>query len=97
MNRKFLIVALSVSLFLAGVVSYFASSSPDGLEKVATDIGFIDTATDHAVSGGPLAGYSFAGIENAALAGGIAGVLGVLATGAVGFLAFKLIAGKKSQ
>ncbi len=35
-------IGLAVSLLLAGVVSYYASSSPDGLEKVAEDIGFID-------------------------------------------------------
>ena len=40
-NRKFYIGGFIVSLFLAGVVSFYASSSPDGLEKVAEDIGFI--------------------------------------------------------
>ena len=37
-NRKFYIGGFIVSLFLAGVVSFYASSSPDGLEKVAGDI-----------------------------------------------------------
>ena len=38
---------LIVALGLAFFVSPLASSSPDGLEKVATDEGFIDTARDH--------------------------------------------------
>ena len=39
-NKKFLAAGFLVSLFLAGVVSFYASSDPDGLEKVAEDIGF---------------------------------------------------------
>ncbi len=46
-NRKFYIAGFIVSLFLAGVVSFYASSSPDGLEKVAQDVGFIDTEGSH--------------------------------------------------
>ena len=53
-NRKFYIAGFIVSLFLAGVVSFYASSSPDGLEKVAQDIGFIDTAKDHTNADGTL-------------------------------------------
>ena len=40
-NRKFYASALLVSALLAGGASFYASSSPDGLEKVAEDIGFI--------------------------------------------------------
>ena len=32
---------------LAGVVSYYASSEPDGLTKVSEDKGFAGTETDH--------------------------------------------------
>ncbi len=41
-------VGIVVSLFIAGFVSFYASSSPDGLEKVAEDQGFIETAQDSA-------------------------------------------------
>ncbi|MSW17325.1 MAG: hypothetical protein F2851_00005, partial [Actinobacteria bacterium] len=34
-QTRFLLAGFVLSLFLAGVVSNFASSSPDGLEKVA--------------------------------------------------------------
>lgn len=96
-NNKFFLVALIVSIFLAGVVSNFASSSPDGLEKVAEDIGFIDSATDSAVSGGPLADYSVSGIENAALSGGLAGVVGIIATAVVGYFAFRLLSARRPK
>lgn len=41
-------LALAVVLVIAGVVSFFASSSPDGLEHVAETIGFDHAATDGA-------------------------------------------------
>ena len=82
-KKKFYIRGFFVTLFLAGVVSFYASSSPDGLEKVADKIGFIDTAKDSALAKGPLADYGVKGIENERLSVGVAGIIGVLATGAV--------------
>ena len=79
------------SLFLAGVVSFYASSSPDGLEKVAGDIGFIDSAKEHTNSDGVLADYGVKGVENARLSTGAAGVIGVIATGAISTGLFFLI------
>jgi cobalt/nickel transport protein len=80
---KFLLVGFILSLILAGFVSNFASSSPDGLEKVAGDIGFLDTAKEHSNSDGLLADYGVKGIENDRLSTGAAGVIGVLATAGV--------------
>jgi cobalt/nickel transport protein len=82
-KKKFYVIGIFVTLILAGVVSFYASSSPDGLEKVAGEIGFIDTAKDHALAQSPLADYGLKGVENERLSVGIAGVIGVLATGAV--------------
>ena len=76
----FVAVGLLVSLFLAGVVSFYASGSPDGLEKVAGDEGFLSTAEGHRSDGLPLAGYALRGVEDARLSGGLAGVAGVLLT-----------------
>lgn len=78
-------IGLAVSLLLAGVVSYYASSSPDGLEKVAEDKGFLDTAQDSAVAGSPLADYGVAGVADERLSVGLAGVVGVLVTLVVAF------------
>jgi cobalt/nickel transport protein len=78
-------VGLAVSLVLAGVVSYYASSSPDGLEKVAGDVGFLDEAQDSAVAGSPLSDYGIEGVSDERVAVGIAGIVGVLITGAVAF------------
>ena len=93
-NKRFLFAGLLVSLFLAGVVSYYASSSPDGLEKVAGEIGFIDTAKDHTNSEGTLADYGVKGNENERASVGIAGVIGVIGTAVIGGVLFQLIARK---
>ena len=96
-NRKFYIVGFIVCLFLAGVVSFYASSSPDGLEKVAQDIGFIQTEKEHTNSDGALAGYEVKAIENERASVGVAGVIGVIGTAVVAGLGFKLIARKPKK
>jgi cobalt/nickel transport protein len=96
-NRKFYISGFVVSLFLAGVVSFYASSSPDGLEKVAEDIGFIETAKDHSNVDGALADYGVKGIENERTSVGVAGVIGVIGTAVVAGIGFKLIARKPKK
>ena len=73
-----------VAVLLAGVVSFYASSSPDGLEKVAADKGLSAGEKPHAVEEGPLADYSVKGVENERLSGGLAGVAGVALTVAAG-------------
>jgi cobalt/nickel transport protein len=85
MKNPLVVTGLVLSLVLAGGVSYYASSQPDGLEKVAGDIGFLDSAKESAVEDGPLAGYGVAGIDNERISGGLAGVIGVASTAAVSF------------
>ena len=96
-QKTFLISGFIASLFLAGIVSFYASSNPDGLEKVASDIGFIDSAKDHTNSDGVLADYGVKGVDNARLSTGAAGVIGVIATGAVSTSLFLLIRRKPSE
>lgn len=86
--RKLLIGGLLVALALAGIASYYASASPDGLEKVAEDKGFIATATDHRLADSPVADYAVRGVDDGRLSGGLAGVLGVLVTFGVGGVLF---------
>ena len=79
-SPRFWVVGLLVALLIAGVASWYASGSPDGLEWAAERAGFLHTAEDSAVAGSPLADYSVSGVEDGRLSGGLAGVLGVLAT-----------------
>jgi cobalt/nickel transport system permease protein len=81
---RLLLVGFVVTLSLAGLVSFYASSSPDGLEKVAEDKGFAATAKEHPLAESPLSDYGVKGIDNARVSGGLAGVIGVVATLALG-------------
>jgi cobalt/nickel transport protein len=82
-QRLFWIGGLAVTLLLAGVLSFYASSSPDGLERVAQTYGFGETAIDSAVAGSPLSDYSVRGLSSDRAAVGLAGVIGVVVTGAL--------------
>jgi cobalt/nickel transport protein len=84
-TRALVVVGLVVSLLVAGVVSFYASADPDGLEYVAEQVGFIDTAQDSAVADSPLADYGTAGVEDERLSVGLAGGVGVVVTGLVAF------------
>ncbi|MET9804384.1 energy-coupling factor ABC transporter permease [Streptomyces sp. NPDC006368] len=75
---------LAAAVVLAGFVSFYASASPDGLEKVAADQGIDRKAEDHAAKDSPLADYGVRGVTDARLSGGLAGTIGVGATVVVG-------------
>jgi cobalt/nickel transport protein len=100
----FLAAGLLVALLLAGVVSGFASSSPDGLAATARQgctfdaHGEITGGTcmlrreqEHQLADGPLAGYGIRGIDNPYLSTGLSGVVGVLITFAIGGGVFWLV------
>lgn len=88
-----------VALLLAGVVSYFADSNPDGLDA-ATQRGcsvvderldgncMAQRAEDHSLAGSPLADYAVGGDDRFT---GVAGAVGVVGTLAVAFVLFTLL------
>ena len=88
MKNPFIVIGLALSLALASGLSYYASSQPDGFEKTAGEIGFLDTAEDSPLADSPLAEYGVAGVENDRLSGGLAGLIGVALTAAVSFALF---------
>ncbi len=79
-TRTFVVGALVTAFLLAGVASYYASAHPDGLEYVAEETGFLDSADDHAGADGPMADYAVDGVDSPRVAGGLAGVVGVVVT-----------------
>lgn len=94
MNRKtwaFILAGLVVAFALALFVSPYASSEPDGLEKVAADKGFDSDVEAHALEDGPLADYGVEGVDNEKLGTGLAGIIGVTVTFAVGYGLFLLV------
>lgn len=77
-RRRFFVAGMVVSLLVAGVGSYYASAHPDGLEHVAQQTGFLDSAEEPKTADSPFADYSTKGVDDDRLGGGIAGVAGVL-------------------
>lgn len=67
-----------VSVVMATVISLFASSSPDGLEHVAENLGFIEHGEGHEVIESPMPDYAILGIENETIAASLAGLSGTL-------------------
>jgi hypothetical protein len=79
----FIATGVVVALVVAGALSGFASGEPDGLERVAIDQGFDETADDSSMADSPLADYGVDGIEDERWSTGLAGVVGVAITLAV--------------
>jgi hypothetical protein len=75
--KRFVLIMLAVSLVTAGLISYFASPHPDGLERVAEDKGFLTMVKEPSFS--LLSDYTIPGLP-AFLSNGIAGIIGVAAT-----------------
>jgi hypothetical protein len=75
-TRLFAVLALAIAIGLAGAVSPFAPSAPDGLERVAEDHAFAGAAKPPQDS--PAGDYAFPGVRDERLATGLAGFAGTL-------------------
>jgi cobalt/nickel transport protein len=76
----FILIALGISLLLALFLSPYASTSPNGLEKVAEEKGFSEKGKGsifwrHA----PLSDYTFPWIKNEKVSTALSGLIGTLA------------------
>jgi hypothetical protein len=84
--KRFTILALAVAIGLATAASPYASSSPDGLEKVAADEAFLDRGTPHPVQEeSPVPDYAFPGVDDPRVATGLAGFAGTLLVFGLGY------------
>lgn len=95
--RGFVIGGILVTMLMAVVVSQFAAPDPDGLERVATDQGFADSAADHALASGVFADYATAGVANQTLSLAIAGAVGVAITLALAFGLFLAVRDRRRE
>ena len=92
MKMKWWLTGLFVCLAVA-CLSPLASSSPDGLEKVAENKGFIDLGQEAPFQ--VIADYVFPGIENEAVATILAGLIGTLILFGVAYGVAWLLKSKK--
>ena len=95
-NKVFIVSGLGIALLIAVILSPFASSHPDGLDRVSQDHGFADRALQdapakklpfHAV----FDEYALRGVPEG-IATPLAGLLGTLATFGLAWGAGKLLA-----
>lgn len=91
-GRGWVLVGVIISLVVI-LLSPLASVNPDGLNRVAMDLGFINSAQS---GNGPFAGYSIPFLANSSLAKIIAGVLGSCVVLALAFFTGRALQ-KKSQ
>lgn len=93
MKSKWWLIALVFCLVVA-FLAPLASSAPDGLERVAEDVGFIELA--EAAPFSLIADYVFPGLGNEVLATILAGVIGTLILFGVAYaLAWLLASGRR--
>ena len=85
-TKLVMILGLAVAVGLGTAVSPFASSSPDGLERVAMDKAFIDKGELHSLQRvAPVPGYAFPWVKNQRVATGLAGLVGTIGVFALGY------------
>lgn len=93
--RTFFIGGVLAALFFGAVVSQFAIDDPDGLESVAEESGFAESAEDHALAGSIFADYATAGLENESVSLAVAGIAGTLVVLTVGWGIFFAVRERK--
>ncbi|KOV85418.1 hypothetical protein ADL03_11470 [Nocardia sp. NRRL S-836] len=80
-------------MLIAGVLSYFASGDPDGLDKTVEDTGIAEHAREHPFAGSAFADYALGGDDRFT---GVAGVLGVVVVLGLSFGLFWLLRKKNN-
>jgi cobalt/nickel transport system permease protein len=94
--KAFIATSAAVIVLLAAAVSPFASSSPDGLEKVAAETGIAAGAKQSATHS-PLAGYGVAGIDDDKFATSVSGIIGTSVIVAFGLGTFAFTRRRRSR
>jgi cobalt/nickel transport system permease protein len=91
-GRGWVFVGLGIALVVA-VLSPLASVNPDGLNRVAIDLGFMQqAASSHPIT--PLSGYAFPSLGTSPAGKILAGSLGVLAVAGLFFIIARLFRGR---
>lgn len=83
-RTRFIVVGLAVSLVVAVGVAQFALDEPDGLERVAADLGFDEAEQEHLLASSIFNDYATEGVASEQVSLALAGLTGTLLTLAVG-------------
>jgi cobalt/nickel transport protein len=90
--KKPLLIFFLAALVVAAFLSPFASSNPDGLDRVSQDLGFEERSEGKEPFEALIPDYKFPGIGNESVATSLAGVLGTLITFGVAYGVGKAVA-----
>lgn len=85
MSKQEILFGLAVAVVLAVVLSPFASPWPDGLEKVAESLGFLEKGEGEPIFSSPIPDYAWPGLKSEKLATSAAGVSGTLIVFGLGY------------
>ncbi|MBC7265652.1 MAG: PDGLE domain-containing protein [Coriobacteriia bacterium] len=88
-------VTLGVVAFVAAGLSFLASSHPDGLEYVYFEQGIGKEFAERVLLKSPMPDYVLPGVPNETLAGVLAGIVGVIVTGAILYGAARTLAARR--
>lgn len=92
------LAGLLLAIILATLVSPFASPWPDGLEKVAAKLGFIQKAEGaKPLLSAPIPDYALPGVRRQGLATALAGLFGTLLVFGSGYLLARWAASGKDK
>lgn len=100
-NRNFWLIGFGVALIIVIFVSPFASSDPDGLERVSQDLEFEDKASENVLAEKLLfhsifEKYTLRGVPDI-LATPLAGLIGTLVTFGIAQGAGKILVNRKEE
>ena len=85
MRKREIVIGLAAALAIALFLSPVASSWPDGLDRVAKDLGFFEKGEGAEVLQAPIPDYKIPGLDNEGFSTALSGTLGTLAMFGIGF------------
>jgi hypothetical protein len=94
LGRRWWVAGIAIAILVVVLLAPRASSDPDGLNRVATDNGFIGQAEN--VFSGVLGGYRIPGIGDPAVSTIVSGLLGLAIILGLVFLIGRVLARRKA-
>ena len=95
MGKRDIFIGLALALAIALFLSPLASSWPDGLERVAKDLGFFDKGEGAEVLKAPVPDYKFPGLDNEGFSTALSGSIGTIAMFGIGIGIARLLRKKE--
>jgi hypothetical protein len=87
-TKALILAGLVVAVALVVFVAPFATSDPDGLERVAIDHGLDAQVQDHDLASSPFADYGVDGVDSPTAGTALAGIVGVVLVFGIGYGTF---------